>query len=208
MSARLHVLTALAAALCSAAVEAQTRPARPPSAPGMSASRSVMAGSMLSVFLSRMPADGRLAIARPGDPATSAIVVVVPGSTVPVMQTPGAPGAYELRLTVQKNGGPEILLRQPLATTQASATLGAPARIGRGKPLPVRGIGCNGEQDRVVLVRQGSAVDATGPSFFPAENVEATLEAPRDPGDYELRYVMSAPLSGMAILARQAITVE
>ena len=45
--------------------------------------------------------------------------------------------------------------------------------------------------------------EAPGPSFFPAENVEATLDAPDTPGAYELRYVMNAPLAEGRILARQ-----
>jgi hypothetical protein len=167
-----------------------------------------MAGSMLSVFLSRMPTGARLAIARPSDPAASAIVVVEPMTSVPNLQTPGEVGSYELRLTVQKDGVPEILLRQPLATTAPSATLAAPARVGRAQALPVRGIGPNGEQDRVVLVAPDAPPEATGPSFYPSENVEATIEAPDRPGTYELRYVMDAPLSGHRILARRPVTVE
>jgi len=187
----------------------QPRASRTPAGPSLSASRSVMAGSMLSVFLSRMPAGARLAIARPNDPAASAIVVVEPTTSVPSLQTPGETGNYELRLTVQKDGGvPEILLRQPLATTSPSATLAAPVRVGRAQGLPVRGIGPNGEQDRVVLVAPDAPADATGPSFYPSENVEATLEAPDQPGVYELRYVMDAPLAAHRILARRQITVE
>jgi len=86
--------------------------------------------------------------------------------------------------------------------------LAAPARIGRGQALPVRGIGPNGERDRVVLVPAGAAAEAEGPSFFPQENVEATLDGPDQPGPYELRYVMDAPLAESIILARRSVTIE
>ncbi|MCO5092139.1 hypothetical protein [Bosea sp. (in: a-proteobacteria)] len=158
--------------------------------------------------MSNAPPGARLAIARPDDPASKAIVVVEPKATVPALPTPGAVGHYELRLTVEKDGAPAILLRQPLATTEPSATLAAPGRVGRGQGLPVRGIGPNGEQDRVVLVRPDAPADAEGPRFFPAENVEATLEAPDQPGRYELRYVLHAPLAEHRILARRPVTVE
>lgn len=206
MPARLFAVFAMLLAATLAA--AQPRPARPAPGPGMSASQRVMAGTMLSVFLSRAPAGARLAIARPADPATIAIVVVEPASTVPAVQTPGEPGRYELRLTADRDGQPVILLRQPLETTAPSATLAAPVRIGRAQALPVRGVGPNGERDRVVLVPVGAPIEAKGPFFFPHENVEATLEAPQRPGVYELRYVMEAPLSGVRVLARQAVTVE
>jgi hypothetical protein len=206
MPARLFAVFAMLLAATPAA--AQPRPARPAPGPGMSASQRVMAGTMLSVFLSRAPAGARLAIARPDAPATTAIVVVEPASTVPVVQTPGEPGRYELRLTADRDGQPVILLRQPLETTVPSATIAAPVRIGRAQALPVRGIGPNGERDRVVLAPVGAPIEAKGPFFFPHENVEATLEAPQRPGFYELRYVMEAPVSGRHVLATRAVSVE
>jgi hypothetical protein len=180
-----------------------------PSGPALSASQRLMAGSPLNVLTTRAPEGARLAIARPADPAGSAIVVVpLRGRASASLPTPGEAGAYELRLTRDQDGAPVILLRQPLVTTPPEATLAAPARIGRGQALPVRGIGPNGERDRVVLVPAGAAPDADGPSFFPQENVEATLDGPDQPGAYELRYVMDAPVSGMRVLATRAVSVE
>lgn len=213
---RLRRLVLLAAAALPLAVlspaSAQSQgPRKPPqpTGPTLSASQRVMAGSPLSVLASRAPEGARLAIARPADPAGTAIVVVPlrarPSASLP---TPGEAGAYELRLTRDQDGAPVILLRQPLVTTPPEATLAAPARIGRGQALPVRGIGPNGERDRVVLVPAGAAPEAEGPSFFPQENVEATLDGPDQPGTYELRYVMDAPVSGLRVLATRAVRVE
>lgn len=199
----------LSASLWPTLTTAQKKPTqRRAESPAISAARSIVAGAPLSVFLSHAPQGARLGIARPDDPAQTAIVVVETTSPVPTLATPGVAGAYELRLTLEKDGKPVILLRQPLATTQATATLAAPDRVGRGQGLPVRGIGPNGEQDRVVLVAADAPVDAEGPRFFPAENVEATLEAPEQPGRYELRYVLNAPVSGLVILARRPVIVE
>lgn len=200
----------IAAGLWPAAASAQKQQKqapRPPQ-PSLSAARTIMAGAPLSVFLSNVPQAARLAIARPDDPASKAIVVVEPKNAVPALPTPGAVGSYELRLTVEKDGAPVILLRQPLVTAEPSATLAAPERISRGQGLPVRGIGPNGEQDRVMLVPPDAPADTEGPRFFPAENVEAMLEAPDQPGVYELRYVMHAPLAEHRILARRPVRVE
>lgn len=191
-----------------AAAQKQQKPAPRPSQPSLSAARSIMAGAPLSVLLSNAPHGARLAIARPDDPADRAIVVVELKNTVPNLPTPGVVGTYELRLTAEKDGAPVILLRQPLATTEPSATLAAPERISRGQGLPVRGIGPNGEQDRVMLVKPDAPADADGPRFFPAENVEAMLEAPDQPGVYELRYVLHAPLAEHRILARRPVRIE
>jgi len=201
---------ALALSCAPLPAQPQTRkPTATATAPSLSASREVMAGSPLAVIVGRAPQGARLAIARPADPPTTAIVVVPlgprPSASLP---TPGEAGAYELRLTRDQGGAPVILLRQPLVTTPPEATLAAPARIGRGQALPVRGIGPNGERDRVVLVPAGAAPDAQGPSFFPQENVEATLDGPDQPGTYELRYVMDAPVSGLRVLATRALSVE
>jgi hypothetical protein len=207
---RRRSLIGLALLLAPLVAQAQPRRQAPvPSAPTMSASRSLMAGSMLSVMVSRAPAGARLAIARPADPPNSAIIVVELGGRASAsLPVPGEPGSYELRLTRDQDGAPVILLSQPLVTTPAEAILHAPDRVTRGRGFPARGIGPNGERDRVVLVPAGAAEDAPGPSFLPHENIEATLEAPERPGAYELRYVMEAPVSGVRVLARRPVVVE
>jgi Ca-activated chloride channel family protein len=204
--------TALALLLSagSPALAQQPRPQqRPPQGPSLSAPRTLMAGSMATAFISRAPANARLAISRPTDPAEAAIVASPLGqATVMSLPAPGEVGTYEWRLLGESDGKPVILLRQPLLTTAPNANLAAPARVARGNPLPVRGIGPNGDRDRVVLVKPDAPPEAQGPNFFPAENVESTLEAPGEPGIYELRYVMDAPLTGPRVLARREVVVE
>lgn len=194
----------------SPALAQQPRPQqRPPQGPSLSAPRTLMAGAMATAFVSRAPANARLAISRPTDAPEAAIVAGPLGqATVMSLPAPGEVGTYEWRLLGESDGKPVILLRQPLATTAPSATLAAPARVARGNPLPVRGIGPNGDRDRVVLVKPGTPPEAQGPNFFPAENVESTLEAPAEPDIYELRYVMDAPLTGPRVLARREVVVE
>ena len=191
------------------AMAQQPRAQRPPQGPGLSAPRTLMAGAMATAFVSRAPANARLAICRPTDPPEAAIVASPLGeATVLSLPAPGEIGSYEWRLLGESDGKPVILLRQPLATTAPSATLAAPARVARGNPLPARGIGPNGDRDRVVLVKPDAPPEAQGPNFFPAENVESTLEAPAEPGTYELRYVMDAPLTGPRVLVRREVVVE
>ena len=205
---RRHLLLALAG-LATPASAQPPKPARPVQGPALSAPRSLMAGAMASAFVSRAPAGARLAIARPSDPPEAAIVATPLGSaSVLALPAPGETGSFELRLLGETDGKPVVLLRQTLTTTAPEATLAAPRRVGRSQALPVRGIGPNGDRDRVVLAKPGEPAEAEGPSFYPAATVEATLEAPAEAGLYELRYVMNAPLSGPRILARQEIVVE
>lgn len=206
---RRTLLIGLAAAAAPSCALAESRPQRPPQGPALSAPRTLMAGAMATAFVSRAPANARLAIVRPTDPPEAAIVAAPLGqTTVLSLPAPGEVGSFEWRLLGESDGRPVILLRQPLATTAPAATLAAPARVARGNPLPARGIGPNGDRDRVVLVKPDAPPEAQGPHFFPAENVESTLEAPAEPGTYELRYVMDAPLTGPRVLARREIVVE
>jgi hypothetical protein len=197
----------LAAMIVPAGLAAQPRPS-PQAGPSLSASRSMMAGSVLSVSLLRAPAGARVAIARRDDPATAAIVVMELVGGQVGLPVPGVAGSYELRLAAGRSDAPDILFRQPLTTTEPSATLSAPERVRRGASFPARGIGPNGVRDRVVLVSPDAPPEAMGPAFFPVENVEAVLEAPERTGAYELRYVMDAPVSGVRVLARRAIAVD
>ena len=194
----------------SPALAQQPRPQqRAPQGPSLSAPRTLMAGAMATAFVSRAGADARLAISRPEAPPEAAIVAAPLGARASLsLPAPGEIGSFEWRLLGEAEGKPVILLRQPLLTTAPAATLAAPARVARGNPLPVRGIGPNGDRDRVVLVKPDAPPEAQGPNFFPAENVESTLEAPAEPGIYELRYVMDAPLTGPRVLARREVVVE
>ncbi|RDJ27231.1 hypothetical protein DWF00_09570 [Bosea caraganae] len=191
------------------AAPAQQRPPAPPPGPALSASGSTMAGSMLSVIVNQAPPTSFVAVAKPTDaPETAMVSVPVGAGSTASITTPGETGTYELRLLRENDGKSEILARQSLVTMPATATLAAPERVKRGVSFPARGIGPNGGHDRVVITEPGAPVEAEGPSFFPAENVEATLEAPEKSGTYELRYVMNAPLSGQRILARRPLLVD
>lgn len=202
------IVTACLCAGMSASPAQQAQPA-PAGAPALSSSLSAMAGSMLSVMVSSAPAMTLVAIAKPADPPETALVSVpLEARPTASITMPGEANGYELRLLRESVGKSEILARQPLTATPASATLAAPERVKRGATFPARGIGPNGGRDRVVITEPGAPLDAQGPSFFPAENVEATLEAPEKSGTYELRYVMNAPLSGQRILARRPLLVD
>lgn len=204
------ILLALAAATLSPGF-AQSPARRPatPQAPAISAPRETMAGTVLSVEIARAPAGARVAIARIDQPAATAIVVApLPDKGPAKLPVPGAPGDYELRLTLDRAGAPAVLQRRKLVVHRATARVGGPSRTARGQNFACYGNGPNGEHDRVTLVPRDAPPDAIGASFFPAENIESTLEAPDKPGSYELRYVMNAPLAENVVLVRLPVEVE
>lgn len=206
--ARASGVLALTLAVIAGVAPALPQP-RKPEPPSLSASRSVMAGTMLQVLVSGGHTGTVVAIARPQDAPADAFVSVPPDTRGTArITTPGAAGFYELRLLREDRGVSTILARQPLAAAPPEATLAAPARVRAGATFRLRGTGPNGDRDRVVLARPEAPPEADGPSFLPAENIEASLEAPDMPGRYELRYVMNAPLSGRRILASRALIVE
>ncbi len=179
-------------------------------APALSAAREAMAGSLLQLFVSRLPSgETRLAVvqAAAADDALIGGALAV-GATQAQVPLPGLAGAYELRLLERREAGIVVLVRQPLLLNAAQATVSAPARVKPGASFPARGIGPQGPKDFVTLVPADAAADLRESYFLPIDNAEAALEAPRAPGGYELRYVMDAPLSGTVVLARQRVEVR
>lgn len=168
-----------------------------------------MAGSLLQVFVSRLPpGDTRLAVARAGDPADALIAgALVAGAVQAQVPLPGLAGAYELRLLERRDADIVVLASQPLGLKAPLATVAAPARVKPGASFPARGIGPQGPKDFVTLVPVGAPPEARDTYFLPSDNSEATLEAPREAGAYELRYVMDAPLTGAMVLVRQVVEV-
>lgn len=177
--------------------------------PALSAAREAMAGSLLQVFVSRLPAgETRLAVVQAGA-ADEALIggALAIGAAQAQVPLPGLSGAYELRLLERREAGIAVLARQPLRLTPPSATVAAPASVKPGANIPVRGIGPQGPNDFVTLVPADAPPEVRESYFLPIDNAEATLEAPRAPGSYELRYVMDAPLSRGVVLARQRVEV-
>ncbi|MGL4975581.1 MAG: hypothetical protein ACRC56_09815 [Bosea sp. (in: a-proteobacteria)] len=168
-----------------------------------------MAGSLLQVFVSRLPAgETRLAVvqagAADGGLIGGALAVGAAQAQVPL---PGLAGAYELRLLERRESGIIVLARQSITLKPPSATVAAPASVKPGASFPARGIGPQGPKDFVTLVPVDAPPEARETYFLSIDNAEAMLEAPRGLGSYELRYVMDAPLSGVVVLARQRVDV-
>lgn len=114
---------------------------------------------------------------------------------------PVAPGAYEI---VYFQGGKKELARAAIEVEDAAATLDAPTSVIAGASIPVGWTGPNAKGDWVTIVAPGEGPRKAGDYFYTANGSPGELNAPLDPGAYELRYV----LRGRRVLERVAITVE
>jgi Ca-activated chloride channel family protein len=126
------------------------------------------------------------------------------------LRVPGAPGEYEVRFVLEANGTYKVLAATPLTIEPALATLAAPDRVKRGARVEIAFTGPKGEGDYIAIERPDARFDASGhyDSVTPDAS-SATVDAPDEPGAYEVRYVMVAPGDdGYRVLARKAIKVE
>ncbi len=108
-------------------------------------------------------------------------------------------GAYELRFV---QGGKKVLARKPITVTAASATLNAPASAKVNETIKVEFTGPPpGSGDYIVISEIGSPDVKYVTYGYVASGSPATLRMPKNPGDYELRYLQG----GKKLLARRPI---
>ncbi len=107
-----------------------------------------------------------------------------------MLGAPIQPGEYEVRYTL---GDPAIILaRNPLRVTDSQFTLSAPASAPVSTPVEIAWTGPLTGGDIVTLVKQDETRAFDNGNYARLkEGAPATLTTPKDPGDYEIRYVMS-----------------
>jgi len=117
---------------------------------------------------------------------------------------PTVPGDFELRYVL--NADRKVLARAPITLTGVAASLDAPESAGAGSELSVDWAGPDYDRDYVTISPVGSD-DRTYLGYAYTRNGNpARFQAPTDPGDYELRYVLNG--SPDEVLARRPITIE
>ncbi|HYF55919.1 MAG TPA: VWA domain-containing protein [Salinarimonas sp.] len=124
------------------------------------------------------------------------------------LRVPGDPGAYEIRYVLDAPDGYRVLATAALTVEAAVARVAAPDRARRGGRVPVTFDGPKGQGDFVTIVRAG----ADPSDYLDYRDAHAgpaiALEAPSEPGAYEVRYVMAAPGdTGHVVLARRPLRV-
>ncbi len=119
------------------------------------------------------------------------------------ISAPDVPGEYEIRYVT---GGEDITLAsQRITLTEAHATLSAPTTVGAGEYFDVTWTGPDGSGDFVTIVPVGTPEGDWGYSLNTSDGNPISLEAPEEPGEYEVRYVTG---ENVLTLAARPITVR
>lgn len=127
-----------------------------------------------------------IAVSRPDDKRYENYVYTAKGMPGQLLM-PAEPGAYELRYVMSE--GSKVLATQPITVTPVTATLEAADSAPMGATIPVTWTGPDYRGDYVSVAKPG---DKRYENYaYTAKGDPAQLVLPAEPGQYELRYVMS-----------------
>lgn len=119
-----------------------------------------------------------------------------------VVTSPVVPGEYEVRYNSE--AGRTVLATLPVKVTGIEASLTAPEAVEAGTHFEVNWSGPAYARDYITIVRP-VAVEGAYLSYFDArKGTPGRLQAPNEPGRYELRYVLG---DGPRVIGRRAIEV-
>ncbi|MEO0399280.1 MAG: VWA domain-containing protein [Pseudomonadota bacterium] len=113
---------------------------------------------------------------------------------------PVTPGDYEYRYVLD---GRKVVARTPVTVTDVTASVDGPASVAAGAEFTVSWEGPGYNNDWVTIVKPDAGERAYKDYKYVRRGPELTLTAPKEPGAYELRYV----LVGRRVIFRQPITV-
>jgi Ca-activated chloride channel family protein len=111
---------------------------------------------------------------------------------------PWEPGAYEVRYV--EGDGNRIRRRAALSVVPTAVTLKAPRRVAAGTRFNVRWTGPNRPGDYLAVTARGAAPRLHEDWCYTSVGSPASLAAPFEAGDYELRYVSGADAEVLATL--------
>ncbi|RFF29651.1 VWA domain-containing protein [Wenzhouxiangella sediminis] len=119
-----------------------------------------------------------------------------------VLRAPGEPGPYEARYVASATG--QAVARAPIELTEPQVTVTAPETAAAGSDFDVEWTGTVHPRDKVTIVKADAADDAYGDYLRTGNAESGTLQAPSDPGAYEVRYLLET--DGLAV-ARTPIEI-
>ncbi len=131
------------------------------------------------------------------------------GSPV-TLTAPDEPGAYEVRYVTGQ--GDRTLASVPITVIAVDATVTAPPEVPAGSEFSVAWTGPDNDRDYLTIVEAGAREGAYTSYQYTRDGSPATLTAPIEPGDYEVRYVtgreentlVSVPVTVTAVSASLA----
>ncbi len=176
---------------------------------GLDAPASVAAGSPVTVkWTGPNNAGDYILIVKKGAPVGTWVKYAYTSQGNPVrVETPPLPGEYELRYSSESKSPNPTLASRPITLTAATFGLTAPATVKAGADFQVKWTGPNNVGDYVLIVKKGAPIGTWLTYFYTNQGNPGTLTAPKEKGQYELRYSTEAA-SPNPTLASIPITVN
>ena len=116
---------------------------------------------------------------------------------------PAAPGDYEIRYILSKDR--RILAKRAIAVEQAEVSVTAPETAPIGSTVNVEWVGPDAQNDLIAVAKPDDEGNKHVNYTYTRTGSPLKLLMPSQPGEYEIRYILSQDRS---VQARQAITIE
>jgi len=114
--------------------------------------------------------------------------IVVRDKTDGQLQAPAEPGMYEIRYVLRE--GNKTLATTPVEITAPEVTVTGPETAQTGSKFPVSWTGAVSGNDYVTIVPTGTDEGEFGNYIVVRDKTDGQLQAPAEPGMYEIRYVL------------------
>ena len=145
-----------------------------------------------------------VAIARPDQNSGSQVTYTYTKRGNPVkLQAPSDPGTYEIRYILGR--GNKLLAKTTIEIKAVTAKINAPVSADMGTDFEVNWQGPDSKSDYIAIARPdqkpGSQINYT----YTSRGNPVKLQAPSDPGTYEIRYILGR---GNKLLAKTTIEIK
>jgi Ca-activated chloride channel family protein len=145
-----------------------------------------------------------ISVASPGQAPGASVgrTLVKEGNPLKV-RAPGDPGEYEVRYILARGG--KLLAKAAITINPVTAEVRPPASAAVGAEFEVTWQGPGYAEDFIALARPGQPPGGSVSSAKVRPGSPVKLRAPKEPGSYEIRYVLGR---GNRLLAKVVIAVE
>ncbi|MDZ7789272.1 MAG: VWA domain-containing protein [Xanthomonadales bacterium] len=111
------------------------------------------------------------------------------------LQAPAETGEYEVRYLL--SAGDRVLARAPIEVVEKTVSVSAPESVTAGARFSVEWTDVVHPRDYVTVVKKDAPADAYDEYIRVGDGREGTLQAPAEPGEYQVRYLLQE--SGRAV---------
>ena len=109
--------------------------------------------------------------------------------TQTTLVAPSEPGLYELRYIL--NEGSKTLASAPIEVTEPEIGISGPGKVRAGTDVDIAWSSVIHNQDMIAIVPMGAKKGERGKYIRIGSKTEGRLEAPAEPGLYEIRYILN-----------------